>query len=303
MERHTTVTLPGPVDLHRTLAPLRRGAGDPAYRRTPDGALWRASLLASGPVTTHLRQVGPCSVDVTAWGPGAGEAVATAPALLGAHDDASTFDPPPGPVRDAFRRAAAVRVTRTGRVLESLVPAILEQRVITRTAHDAWRYLLRTHGTPAPGPAPEGMRVPPSAAGWADVPVWDFHRAGVDPRRARAVVAAARLAHRIEETTAMAPLDALARLTYVPGVGAWTAAETAQRALGDADAVSVGDYHLAGQVGWALTGAKVDDAGMLELLEPYRPHRYRAVRLLLLSGQARVPRRGPRLTIEDHRSR
>ncbi|MBX9245198.1 DNA-3-methyladenine glycosylase 2 family protein [Actinotalea ferrariae] len=303
MEQQSVVTLAGGVDLHPTLAPLRRGFRDPAYRTGPDGAVWRATLLASGPATVRLQQRGPCDVAVTAWGPGAAEALAAAPAMLGAHDDASTFDPPAGPVRDAFRRAGAVRIPRTGRVLEALVPAILEQRVITRTAQDAWAYLLRAHGSPAPGPAPDGMRVPPSAAGWAQVPVWDFHRAGVDPRRARAVVAAARIAHRLEETVRMAPLDALARLTVVPGVGAWTAAETAQRALGDADAVSVGDYHLSGQVGWALTGAKVDDAGMLELLEPYRPHRYRAVRLLLLSGAARVPRRGPRLTVEDHRRR
>ncbi|MCU1432909.1 MAG: hypothetical protein JWP95_2014 [Actinotalea sp.] len=302
VEHDATVTLTAPVDLHRTLSPLRRGFRDPAYQLV-DGAVWRATRLPSGPATVRLRQTGPCDVRVTAWGPGAVQAVESVPAMLGAHDDASTFDPPPGPVREAFRRSPAVRVTRTGRVLEALVPAILEQRVIGRTAHDAWRHLLARHGSPAPGPAPDGMRVPPSAAQWADVPVWDFHRAGVDPRRARAVVAVAGVADRMEETVRMAPSDALHRLTRVPGVGVWTAAETAQRALGDADAVSVGDYHLAGQVGWALTGAKVDDAGMLELLEPYRPHRYRAIRLLLLSGAARVPRRGPRLTIEDHRRR
>lgn len=147
------------------------------------------------------------------------------------------------------------------------------------------------------------MRVPPSAAGWADVPVWDFHRAGVDPARARAVVAAARLAHRLEEAASHGAAETTRRLLLVPGVGPWTAAETTQRALGDADAVSVGDFHLAGQVGWALTGERVDDPGMLRLLEPYRPHRYRVVRHLLLSGAARVPRRGPRLAVEDHRRR
>ncbi len=303
VEQQRTVTLPGPVDVRRTLAPLRRGLGDPAWQLGPDGAVWRATLMPSGPATVRLAQCGPCAVDVLAWGPGAGEALATAPAVLGAHDDAATFDPPPGPVREAHRRAPSLRIGRTGRVLEALVPAILEQRVITRTAHDAWRHLLRAHGTPAPGPAPAGMRVPPSAQAWAAVPVWDFHRAGVDPGRARTVVAAARLAHRLEEAGRLPREEALARLRCVPGVGVWTAAETAQRAFGDADAVSVGDYHLAGQVGWALVGEKVDDDRMLALLEPYRPHRHRAVRLLLLSGAARVPRRGPRLAIEDHRRR
>src|SRR5690606_8161381 len=140
-----------------------------------------------------------------------------------------------------------------------LVPSILEQRVITRTARDAWAWLLRVHGSPAPGPAPSGMRVPPPARTWARVPSWDFHRAGVDPRRARTVVAAAQIAGRLEEATGMTADEAARRLQHVPGVGPWTAAETAQRALGDADAVSVGDFHLPGQVGWALAGRRVDD--------------------------------------------
>jgi 3-methyladenine DNA glycosylase/8-oxoguanine DNA glycosylase len=298
-----TVRTAAPVDLRRTLAPLRRGVRDPAYQPTVDGAVWRATRLSSGPATMRLHQLGPTEVRVDAWGPGAVQALADAPALVGELDDASTFDPAPGPVRDAYRRSAAVRLTRTGQVLEALVPAILEQRVITRTAHDAWRWLLVHHGEPAPGPAPAGMLVPPAAAGWAAVPSWDYHRAGVDPRRARAVQAAARLADRLEEAAALGPTETTRRLLLVPGIGVWTAAETTQRALGDADAVSVGDYHLSGQVGWALTGAKVDDAGMLELLAPYRPHRYRVVRHLLLAGMARVPRRGPRLAIEDHRRR
>lgn len=296
-----TVTLAAPVDLLRTLGPLRRGPRDPAFCRTTDGAVWRTTLMPSGPATLRLAQRGPCDVQVTAWGDGADDALAHVPGLVGALDDASGFSPPPGPVREAARRSAAVRLTRTGRVMEALVPAILEQRVITRTAQEAWRWLLRAHGSPAPGPAPDGMRVPPSAQGWADVPVWDFHRAGVDPRRARTVVAAARLAHRLDEAATMPPAAALARLQAVPGVGAWTAAETAQRAFGDPDAVSVGDYHLPGQIGWALTGAKVDDAAMLELLAPYRGHRHRAVRHLLHAGVDRAPRRGPRLSVQDHR--
>lgn len=298
-----TVTTRAPVDLRRTLAPLRHGGLDPAHRVLPDGVVWRATLLRSGPVTVRLQQLGPRDVEVRAWGPGAPESLTLAPGLLGEDDDDTTFDPPPGPVREAHRRLRAVRLTRSHRVLESLVPAVLEQRVITRTAHDAWRWLLRRHGTPAPGPAPEGMRVPPDAVTWARVPVWDMHRAGVDPRRGRTVRAAAQLAGRLEQAATLPPAAALARLQVVPGVGPWTAAETAQRAWGDPDAVTVGDYHLPAQVGWALAGRRVDDDGMLELLEPYRPHRHRAVRLLLLSGAARVPRRGPRLAVEDHRGR
>ena len=84
----------------------------------------------------------------------------------------------------------------------------------------------------------------------------------------------------------------------LPGVGVWTAAEVAQRAFGDADALSVGDYHIPKMIGWTLIGRAVDDAGMLELLEPMRPHRHRVVRLLEVSGLAREPRRGPRLPVQ-----
>ena len=80
-------------------------------------------------------------------------------------------------------------------------------------------------------------------------------------------------------------------------MGEWTAAETLQRAFGDADALSVGDYHLAKMVGWSLLGHPINYPQMVELLEPMRPHRHRAVRLLEVSGLAVNPRFGPRSPI------
>lgn len=296
-----TVALDAPLDLRRTLSPLGHGPFDPAYRVAPDGVAWRATRWPSGPATLRFVQRGPVSVEVAAWGPGAAEALAAAPGLVGASDDVAGFAPPPGVVRDCWRRTVGLRLCRTGRVMEALVPAILEQRVVTKTAWAAWAWLLRRHGEPAPGPAPAGMRVPPPAEVWAAVPVWDFHRAGVDPARARTVVAAARLAPRLEEAVALGPDAGRARLCTVPGIGKWTAAHVAQRAWGDPDAVVVGDFHLPGQVGWALVGRPVDDDGMLELLEPYRGHRQRVVRHLLAAGVARVPRRAPRFAGADLR--
>ena len=98
------------------------------------------------------------------------------------------------------------------------------------------------------------------------------------------------------------PERAREALTSLPGVGVWTAAETAQRAFGDADALSVGDYHLAKVVGWSLLGHPIDDAAMVELLEPLRPHRHRAVRLFEVSGLARNPRFGARQAIPNLRA-
>jgi 3-methyladenine DNA glycosylase/8-oxoguanine DNA glycosylase len=144
------------------------------------------------------------------------------------------------------------------------------------------------------------MRVPPSAQTWRYIPSWVYHRANVDPQRSRTIVTAARMAEKLEAAATMAPEQAAERLRAVPGIGVWTAAEIAQRALGDADALSVGDFHLAAIVGWSLLGRPLDDEGMVEYLEPLRPHRYRAIRLLEISGQARKPAFGPRTPLVDH---
>src|SRR5262249_23041261 len=144
-------------------------------------------------------------------------------------------------------------------------------------AFRSWRVLVSRYGTPAPGPAPAGMRVPPSAEGWRNIPSWEFHRANVDPRRGQTGGDCARRAGSLARLASRPSAHAREALTSLPGVGEWTAAETAQRAFGDADAVSVGDYHIPKMIGWTLLGRPVDDTVMLELLEPMRPHRHRVV--------------------------
>jgi 3-methyladenine DNA glycosylase/8-oxoguanine DNA glycosylase len=291
-----------PVDVRRTLAPLRRGRGDPTHRVTEDGAVWRTSVMPTGPVTYRISQRSLREVEAQAWGAGAAELVAGLPDLLGGRDLADGFEPRHPLLVETARRVPGLRVPRTGRVVEALVPAVLEQKVTGREARDAFRRLVRRFGAPAPGPAPDGMHVPPAAEQWRSVPSWEWHRAGVDPKRSRTVCLAMRCASRLEQAVGMPPDDAARRLSAVPGIGAWTVAEVAQRALGDTDALSVGDYHLSQYVGWALAGRPLDDDGMVELLEPWRPYRYRVVRLLESSGFAQ-PRFGPRMTVQDHRGR
>jgi 3-methyladenine DNA glycosylase/8-oxoguanine DNA glycosylase len=206
-------------------------------------------------------------------------------------------------VHEAHRRNPGLRLTRTGLVMESLVPAVLEQKVTSHEAYRAWRLLLWRFGERAPGPGEElRMRVPPDARGWALVPSWEWHRVGVDAKRSATVVRAARVAHRMEEAASLPPQEAAGRLRAVPGIGPWTAAETLQRSNGDPDAVTVGDLHLPHTVGYALTGRRrSDDAQMLELLSPYAGQRHRAARLILLSGH-RPPRRAPRFPVGDIRA-
>jgi 3-methyladenine DNA glycosylase/8-oxoguanine DNA glycosylase len=296
-----------PVDLVATLAPLRRGGFDPAHRvatgRTGARVVWRTTRTPDGPATYRLLQRGRSEVDCSAWGPGAAHVVRTLPDLLGEGDRAADeFVPRHALLEQAHRRNPGLRVPRSGQVLEALVPAVLEQRVHARQAWASWAWLLRRHGEPAPGPAPSGMRVPPTAEAWRAVPQWDWHRAGVDPGRMRTAVACARVAPQLERCAELSLPAAYARLRSVPGVGPWTAAEVGLRALGDTDALSVGDFHLASFVGWALVGRPLDDDGMVELLEQWRPHRQRVVRLLELTPAARKPRFGPRLSYQDHRA-
>ncbi|MDV3123767.1 DNA-3-methyladenine glycosylase 2 family protein [Mycobacterium sp. 21AC1] len=294
-----SVVFSGPASPGLTLAPLRRSAGDPCTRVTADGTIWRTSLLRSGPVTACIAKSAPDTVDCEAWGDGAAEFLDGLPGFLGAADDATGFDPVEPTIAEAHRRVPHLRLGRTGRVLEALIPAVIEQRVYGMDAWRAWRALVNRFGAPAPGPAPGGMRVPPTAEVWRRIPSWEFHRANVDPGRARTIVGCAQRADALERLTAE---RAVTGLQSLPGVGIWTAAETVQRAFGDADALSVGDYHLAKVVGLSLLGRPIDDTAMVELLEPLRPHRHRAVRLLEASGLAAVPRRSARQAIPNLRA-
>jgi endonuclease III len=288
------------VDVPLTLSVHRRGGGDPTYATDAAGAVWRTSLTPDGPATLSVRSR-DAVITARAWGPGADWLLDRVPGWLGFHDDRSGFAAHHRVVGELALRYEGLRVGRTGRVFEALVPAVLEQKVVGREAHRAWRFLLLKYGEAAPGPAPAGMRVVPPPRTWARVPSWDWHRAGVEGVRARTIMNAAAVAARLEEALALDPADADRRLRSLPGIGVWTSAEIRQRAMGHPDAVSVGDYHLPNVVGWTLARRKTDDAGMLELLAPYAGHRYRVTRLIELGGSA-PPRRGPRMSVRDYRS-
>jgi 3-methyladenine DNA glycosylase/8-oxoguanine DNA glycosylase len=298
----TTYAPAQPVDLPLTLSPLRRGHGDPTYRLDASG-VWRTLRAPTGAATMLLERK-QHGIHATVWGPGAAWAIEGVAELLGAGDDWAGLDVASVPLlADSRRRNPGLRLMRTRQVFEMMVPAILEQKVTGVQARQSWRMLLAKYGEAAPGPAPAGMWVFPPADVWRRIPSWEWHRAGVGPERAATCVRAARVAASLERT-----LDAgrggpsvERALRSIPGVGVWTSAETTQRAHGDPDSPSVGDFHLPALVGLALVGEPVDDDGMLELLAPFAGHRQRVMRLIEASGIAK-PRFGPRMTIQDHRS-
>lgn len=284
-------------DLTRTLGPLARGAGDRTIRIGAGSAAW-ATRIVDGPVTVVLRQA-PSSITAEAFGPGADALVARLPDLLGlaggAPSTSDLRDAPDRIVADLARRLPGIRIPRTGAVLEALVPAILEQKVTGSEARRAWAGLVRAHGGPAPGPVAD-LRLPPAPEALARLPYYAFHPFGIERRRADLIRRVAARPSWFEACLDLSADEARMRLTSVSGIGPWTAAEVAVRALGDPDAVSVGDFHLPSLVAWVLAGEpRADDARMLDLLAPYAGRRALVIRLLEASG-LRAPRYGPRLS-------
>ncbi|HET9117001.1 MAG TPA: DNA-3-methyladenine glycosylase 2 family protein [Pseudonocardiaceae bacterium] len=290
---------PHPLDLGALLAPLRRGRGDPTMRVDAHGMVWRAGTTPEGAATLAVRREGGGTVRAIGWGPGATWALNVLPALLGADDDDSAFVPHHPLISQVRRRMPGLRLGATRRVWDVLVPAVLEQKVTGIEARRSWRELCWRFGERAPGPS--RLWVPPSPAAVRAIPDWEWHRAGVDHSRRRALLAAATVADRLEGAVALTGKAGRDLLCKVPGIGVWTAAEIAQRAWADADAVSVGDFHIPSVVGYALVGRPLDDAGMLEILAPYVPQRHRAVRYIEASGLRR-PRFGPRFSPRDYRA-
>jgi 3-methyladenine DNA glycosylase/8-oxoguanine DNA glycosylase len=255
-----------PCDPYDVLRPLRRGSGDPAFQHDADGVVWRASLTPEGPVTLRIARHAPLGeIEIAGWG-----------------------------------RNPHWRVPSTGRVLESLVPAVIEQKVTGQEAWLGWRRLVWRFGETAPGPGTDRrLRVPPGPPALLTIPSWEWLRCRIDGARSKTIVRAARVADSLERTVGLDADEVERRLRSIPGVGVWTAAEVRQRAHGDADAVSFGDYHIARHVGWALTGEEIDDDALSDLLEPDRPHRYRVQHVVTTRLQGR-PRRGPRMAPRRH---
>lgn len=294
-------SLPLPRNPGTILGPLRRGASDPAFLRMPDATIWLVGLGPRGSFTAHLRAQ-PGRVDAQMWGEDALWAARQLPDMLGVGDDPAGFVPRHRVVADQWRRHGTTwRVPRTLLTWQVALAAVLEQRVTGLEARRAWCGLVAEHGSPAPGPTPRPMYVPPDSAAVLRVPSWDWRRYGVDRQRLRAVRELARAVHVLRRAEDLPPDQGRESLRAIPGVGVWTAAEVSARAFGDADAVSVGDFHLARNVVYALTGRDGGtDDDMLELLAPYAGHRHRVVRMVELSGVAPA-RRGPRMSLPGPR--
>ncbi len=276
----------GPFDLALTLRQLNEGS-----KRTPEG-MWWATQTPIGPGAVLLRVDGD-DIEAEAWGEGAEWMLEKAPSVVGCNDDPTTLPRVNDLVTDLSRRTPGLRMPRSERVMEALFITVLGQKIQATMAHKSARSFRYKFGQPAPGPCP--IQLLPPTADIASMHYTDFHQLGVERKRADIIIRCAKRANRLEEIAEMGFAEAEQRLLAFPGIGPWTSGIIMQVAMGDADAVAVGDYHIPNTVSWALAKEpRADDARMLELLEPFAGHRGR-VTMLLKFGGISAPKYGPRL--------
>lgn len=294
------IDLEGPRSLRKTLSVYRAGYGDPTTTLT-DGSFLRAALTPDGPGTIRLRwtadpaPVESCGLTVDGWGPGADWLVKSVGALTGAHDSAVRFPDADPAVERCLRMSRLARIGASGDLYHQLLPTIIAQRITSGEAVRQWQRLCTALGDPAPGPTEivGDLVLPPSPAMLHRRPAWWFHPLGIESKRARPLVEVARHADKLWSWAEAGAELAADKLALLPGVGPWTVGSVFGPALGDPDAVPVGDYHFPHVVAWALTGVpRADDDRMLELLEPYRGQRGRVLRAIV-STAGKAPSFGP----------
>jgi 3-methyladenine DNA glycosylase/8-oxoguanine DNA glycosylase len=273
---------------------LQHGRHDPTTRVTASTA-WRTMRTPLGAATGRFTGGGH-EVRVDAWGPGAEWLLEQAPDMVGAADDGSSFAPRDWFVSELHRRHPGMRVAKSRTVFPLLVATILGQRVTSIQNARSWASLTRRFSERAPGPA--GLWLPPAPARLASLPYYCFHPSGIERGRAETIRRCAASADAFEATVDD-PSALRIRLRHISGVGPWTTGLVLAGAAGDPDAVPIGDLHLPSIVSFAFTGdGRADDDRMLELLEPYRGHRGRVVRLLKSAGIA-PPRHAPRARLME----
>ncbi len=308
----TAVSTLSAKGLRITLGAYRNGRGDPTTQLGPTSFV-RATLTPDGPGTLLIRWAAVRTsgrsgtraawhgriagddvvVDTEAWGPGGDWLLAKAPAMTGALDNPQPLPDLHPVVTLAARNHPYLRIGASHNLYHEMLPNVLGQRITSVEAFAQWRRLVQRLGAPAPGPIP-GLITPPEPRVLADQPVWWFHPLGIEAKRANALKTVAGNAHHLWSWSQLPPAECASLLAALRGVGEWTVGTVLGTALGCADSIAVGDYHLKNTVAYALTGTpRGTDEQMVELLEPFRPQRGRVTRLLGLDGH-RAPKFGPR---------
>jgi len=214
-------------------------------------------------------------------------------AIVAARDLAAVDDDPTEflasikrhPVLGPLAREADPRLSKTPTVFETFAVAVIEQLVTGFEARASVRRLWRIAGEVVPTTK---LVAAPTARAVRNVPMWRMHEIGVGSRRAATLREGALRGDALERLRTETGEVAIAKLQSLPGVGPWTANYVARDALGYSDAVPIGDFHGPFIIAEALgdrhdltrDDPKAADDAMLELLEPFRPHRARVASML-----------------------
>ncbi len=279
---------------------LRLKRGVVALRGGEDALLVKLSW-ARGTVRIHVIARGTCSSEDVEG------AITTARAIAAVDDDPTEFL---SMVRDhhvlgPLSRRVDPRIASTPTVFESFAVAVVEQLVTGFEARASVRRLWQIAGELVPD---TNVRAAPTGAAVKRVPMWKMHAIGIGSKRAVTLREGAARADALERLRAHPPDVALDKLQSLRGVGPWTANAVARSGLGWPDAVPVGDYHAPYTITAALGGPddltrddpRAADAALLEVLEPFRPHRARVALLLeQYAAPGARPWRLPR--IDPHR--
>lgn len=248
-----------------------------------------------GPASLRIRRTREALVG-DAWGEGSTWVLDRLEAIAGLEDDPAAFHTDDRVVGELHRRHPGWRFGATGLVFDALVHAVVGQKVTGHEAAAAMRALRREFGESAPGPA--GLRLPPDPERMAAAPYSAYHTLHLEKRRADLLRRLAGVAPALDGLRDEPSTGAASILGGHTGIGPWTVSKTLAVSHGDADQVDVGDFHLKHIVVYHLTGRpRGTDEEMLELLEPFRPHRGRVARLIHSLGHE--PAFGPRMAPRD----
>jgi len=277
-----------PLDVDRTFAMQRFGMYDPTARLAR-GAIRKAFATPRGACVVSIAQKRD-AIEIEASGGDEEEVAADLASAVVEDDGYDAFAPTHPLLAKLHRTLSGLRIVRVPWRFDVAACTILQQRVTVREAFQEWRRIAARYGETV-----GDLRVFPSALAIAKMDTWRLEELGVDPKRARALHALARDVHRRDlfarhDATNAARERVRKTMMSVRGIGPWTTEVTLGFAFGDPDAVPLADLHLPHLVTWALARERRgSDARMVELLEPFRGHRFRAIRLLLSAGIS-VPR-------------
>jgi 3-methyladenine DNA glycosylase/8-oxoguanine DNA glycosylase len=273
-----------PVHFARTFSLQKLGAYDPTAESSKDH--FRKALVFSGePSTVEFRRLDD-GLELRAYGPAAANLLDEALVGLAQDDLYHSFTTPDTGILRLHRSQPGLRLLRVPWLYDMTCSAILQQKIRTIDAVRDWRRIAQKFGLPAP----LGLRTFPPADVLAHVPGFELLNLGIDPQRSRTLLKFAQESRFLPLRTAMTFAELRQHLRRIPGIGPWTTESVLGYGAGDADAAIPGDLHLPHLVCYALAGEQPgSDERMMELLEPFRGHRFRIIRLLYAS-RLTVPR-------------